>query len=187
VIGRVWNSFTHPVARAGAIIALALMVILPGATLVSSIQLFTAELPDVGIPLPELSGSQLRQAIAVSVSATLSSFTYGLHLLFAAIILECAARFARHAGDFRIAGVRAFFSNGLARLFAMLSALYLLAWILITGLNPAGNLAVSVIFSFSSMLTFAAPLMILAVLVEYLSRIADALDKPGALGVDEGG
>jgi len=82
------------------------------------------------------------------------------------------------------AAFRRFFTNSIARVagfIALLSVLFVLgeiAYVLLTGQTSAAW------FSFL-VLPSGLILLFLAVLVEYLARIADALDKPGALGVDE--
>ncbi|MCC5995546.1 MAG: hypothetical protein JJU18_04145 [Oceanicaulis sp.] len=82
------------------------------------------------------------------------------------------------------AAFRRFFTNSIARVagfIALLSVLFVLGeigYVLLAGQTSTAW------FSFL-VLPYSLILLFLAVLIEYLSRIADALDKPGVLGVDE--
>lgn len=82
------------------------------------------------------------------------------------------------------AAFRRFFTNSLARaagfiaLLSVLSVLGEIAFVLLTGQTTAAWFSLLILPS-------GLILLFLAVIIEYLSRIADALDKPGALGVDE--
>lgn len=80
-----------------------------------------------------------------------------------------------------------FFRNGIARLVAGLCVLLVFASVFLIVLNMIEGGDASAIWSIASVIATAMPLLFLAVLIEYLSRIADALEKPGALGVNEEG
>lgn len=43
----------------------------------------------------------------------------------------------------------------------------------------------SLVWAVITLLSFLTPILLLAVVIEYLSRIADALERPGVLGLED--
>ncbi len=77
-----------------------------------------------------------------------------------------------------------FFRNSIARSVAVVVVLFVVAGLLLTVLDAVEGRLVS-IWAIGSVAMICLPLMLLAVVIEYLSRIADALEKPGALGFED--
>ena len=73
-----------------------------------------------------------------------------------------------------------FFRNSIARAVAALVIFVVFAGFIVIIFDTIEGRAVSV-WAIGSLLTIGVPLVLLAVVIEYLSRIADALEKPGAL------
>ena len=94
VIGKAYRFFTNPAARAGAIVALAMMAFNLASTIVMTGAHFFTE-PVV------LNGTTIGYGIFVPLSNLLSSLTLGLILLFFAIAVEYAARIASDIGHIR--------------------------------------------------------------------------------------
>lgn len=77
-----------------------------------------------------------------------------------------------------------FFRNKIALGLAGLT-IALAAWgVALIGFEIIGGNG-SLVWSLINLLTFVTPILLLAVVIEYLSRIADALAKPGALGSED--
>ncbi|MFC4724930.1 hypothetical protein AB6B38_02525 [Glycocaulis abyssi] len=77
-----------------------------------------------------------------------------------------------------------FFRNKVALALAGLT-LAMGAWgVALIGFEIVGGNG-SLVWSLINMLASLIPILLLAVVIEYLSRIADALEKPGALGFED--
>lgn len=77
-----------------------------------------------------------------------------------------------------------FFRNKVALALAGLT-LAMGAWgVALIGFEVVGGNS-SLVWSLINMLASLTPILLFAVVIEYLSRIADALEKPGALGFED--
>lgn len=77
-----------------------------------------------------------------------------------------------------------FFRNTIARAAAALAVFVVFAGLVVIVLDTIEN-GPAVVWAIGSILTMCVPLLFLAVVIEYLSRIADALEKPGGLGFED--
>jgi hypothetical protein len=186
MIGRGWRFFTHPLARTAAVIGVVLMAFVCVSTVAGVMVLFVDQPPGAEASILDEGGDLFRQALAVAAGAALLSLTPGLLVLAGAILIECAVRFARAASVPGRPGVSGFFTHGAARFIAIAALLYLPLWLALYGFETAIGGGPSLVAFMPPGLVFATLLAFLAVLIEYLSRIAAALVTPGALGVDEG-
>ncbi|KAA5804919.1 hypothetical protein F1654_02670 [Alkalicaulis satelles] len=176
-----WRFFTHPITRAAAIIGVAMMTFLFVITFAQAVVMIVSPPSDPNSfrdSLLDEGGQQLRQALAMLGGSVLWSLAPGLLVLSGAILIEWAVRVARAAGVTGRPGLFGFFTHGVARLMMIAVLLYITVWIALNLLAAVMEGRPGFMFFMPLMITFAAPLLILAVLIEYLSRIAQALEKP---------